>query len=164
MCLYTPALNVSGGKFYQSEHELVILNANESRVRRIRFGADHAQYPAPSYNGDSVGHWEGNTLVVHTIALKGPIGKIGGNVEDGYHTLLLANPTLELTERYTRNADGSELRIDKIFNDPGTDKPPYSMSTTLRYSADNFSMETEAGCEDFGDAVGPQYAGEKAAP
>jgi hypothetical protein len=161
MCLYTPAFLFNGGKFYQTERELIIVNSNELRVRRVHLNAQHAASPVPSYNGDAVGRWEGNTLVVDTIALKGSLGKIGGNVEDGYHTLLLANPTLHVIERFSRNVDGSELTIERVIDDPMGDKPVFRNKTTLRYAADTFNNETESGCEDFGDAFGPAYVGEK---
>ena len=42
-----------------------------SQVRRVR--TDGSKHPAdldPSYNGDSIGHWEGNTLVIDTVGLR----------------------------------------------------------------------------------------------
>jgi hypothetical protein len=41
-----------------------------SRLRRIRTdGRSHAADPDPSFHGDSIGHWEGDTLVVDTIGV-----------------------------------------------------------------------------------------------
>ena len=41
-----------------------------NRMRRIYTdGRSHPADPDPSFHGNSVGHWEGNTLVVDTIAL-----------------------------------------------------------------------------------------------
>src|SRR3569623_1354195 len=43
-----------------------------SQVPRIY--TDGRKHPAdldPSYNGDSIGHWEGDTLVVDTVGLRG---------------------------------------------------------------------------------------------
>jgi len=38
-----------------------------SRVRRIYLDRPHPANPAPNWNGHSIGHWEGDTLVVDTI-------------------------------------------------------------------------------------------------
>jgi hypothetical protein len=41
-----------------------------SRLRRIHTdGRPHPEDPDPSFHGDSVGHWEGDTLVVDTIGV-----------------------------------------------------------------------------------------------
>jgi len=41
--------------------------ANTSRVRRIYLNRQHPKNLAPTWNGDSIGHWEGDTLVVDTV-------------------------------------------------------------------------------------------------
>ena len=38
-----------------------------SRVRRIYLNREHPKDLLPTWNGDSIGHWEGDTLVVDTI-------------------------------------------------------------------------------------------------
>jgi hypothetical protein len=38
-----------------------------SQMRRIYLGRKHTEDPDPSYQGESIGHWEGDTLVVDTI-------------------------------------------------------------------------------------------------
>jgi hypothetical protein len=40
---------------------------NTSRVRRIYLNRQHPENLLPSWNGDSIGHWEGDTLIVDTI-------------------------------------------------------------------------------------------------
>jgi hypothetical protein len=41
-----------------------------SQMRRIYVdGRKHAEDPDPTYQGDSIGHWEGDTLVVDTVGL-----------------------------------------------------------------------------------------------
>ena len=54
----------------QSPEELTILFEMPRMVRRVRMNATHPSNLEPSYVGDSVGRWEGNTLVVDTAGLQ----------------------------------------------------------------------------------------------
>lgn len=40
---------------------------NVSRVRRVYLNRQHPKDLCPSWNGDSIGHWDGDTLVVDTV-------------------------------------------------------------------------------------------------
>jgi len=49
---------------------LWILTEFPQTIRRIPLdGRPHSKNPDPSFNGESLGHWEGDTLVVDTIAI-----------------------------------------------------------------------------------------------
>ena len=57
-------------EFLYSPGRVTIAIESDSQVRRVYTdGRKHPADPDPSYNGDSVGHWEGQTLVVDTVAL-----------------------------------------------------------------------------------------------
>jgi len=43
---------------------------NGDHVRRVRLNAHHPSHVTPSWYGDSVGHYEGDTLVVDTVGIK----------------------------------------------------------------------------------------------
>ncbi len=49
---------------------ITILYDGNMNVRRIRMNGTHPANPLPSPTGDSVGHWEGDTLDIDTIAVK----------------------------------------------------------------------------------------------
>ena len=61
----------------QSNDEVTLIYMQDHEVRRVRLNAQHPANVAPTWHGDSVGHYEGDTLVVDTIAMKvGPINVI----------------------------------------------------------------------------------------
>ena len=54
----------------QRPNEAIIIYSNDQRVRHIPLNVPHHQPVVPSYAGDSVGHYEGDTLVVDTVGIK----------------------------------------------------------------------------------------------
>ena len=61
----------------QAENEVTILYEEDHQVRQVRLNAAHPARVRPSWYGDSVGHFEGDTLVVDTIGIKtGPYAMI----------------------------------------------------------------------------------------
>lgn len=59
-----------GFEFLFTPGRVTMLTA-DNQVRRIYTdGRAHAKDAEPSYFGDSIGHWEGGTLVVDTVALR----------------------------------------------------------------------------------------------
>lgn len=57
-------------EFLYSPGRVTIAIESDSQVRRVYTdGRPHPADPDPAYNGDSIGHWEGDTLVVDTVAL-----------------------------------------------------------------------------------------------
>jgi len=47
-----------------------MLYSGNSEVRRVRLNEAHPSPPKPSSYGDSVGHYEGDTLVIDTVGVK----------------------------------------------------------------------------------------------
>ena len=74
-------------------------------------GRPHVPQSIREYQGDSVGHWEGNTLVVDTTNFTGLTAFRGSSEK------------LHLVERFTRTNDGT-LTYQFTVEDPATwDKP-----------------------------------------
>lgn len=48
----------------------VIMIYNGDHVRRVRLNASHPSHLTPSWYGDSIGHYEGDTLVIDTVGIK----------------------------------------------------------------------------------------------
>ena len=84
-------------RIVQTDSHVMILTEMNHDARIIRINASHRPASVRSWLGDSVGRWEGDTLVVETRsfletpALKG------------------ADRNLQVTERFTPQADGSLL-------------------------------------------------------
>ena len=78
----------------QQKNQITILYNEDHEVRRVRLNAQHPARVIPSWYGDSVGHFEGDTLVVDTIGIKvGPHSMV-----DSYGTP--QSEALHLVERY----------------------------------------------------------------
>jgi len=78
----------------QQEHQITILYAEDHQVRRVRLNSEHPAKLIPSWYGDSIGHFEGDTLVVDTVGIRvGPHSMI-----DSYGTPY--SEALHLIERY----------------------------------------------------------------
>jgi hypothetical protein len=50
--------------------DISIIYDQNANVRHIHMNAAHPAKPVPSAMGDSVGHWEGDTLVIDTVGVK----------------------------------------------------------------------------------------------
>src|ERR1700680_271268 len=62
--------------------EIVMLYPQDDQVRRVRMNGIHPKKLTPSAMGDSVGHYEGDTLVIDTVGIEvGP-----GTMVDRYGT------------------------------------------------------------------------------
>jgi hypothetical protein len=85
--------------------------------RIIWLNREHPKDIFPSYFGDSIGRWEGATLVVDTIGFNGRLWiseNVGHYMSDAFH----------LVERY-RLVDATHLELDMVYSDPKAwaDKP-----------------------------------------
>ena len=83
----------------QQKDEVVLLYVNDHKVRHVRLNVPHPEHVTPSWQGDSVGHYEGDTLVVDTVGIKtGPFSSV-----DRYGTPF--SEAMHVVERY-RLIDG----------------------------------------------------------
>jgi hypothetical protein len=97
-------------EFIVQPDRVTILFEVLSQVRRIYTdGRKHPEDLDPSFNGDSIGHWEGDTLVVDTVGMRGDtvFDVTGAAHSDAIH----------VTERIRRiSADSIEDRM--VVEDP----------------------------------------------
>ncbi len=61
----------------QEPRQITILYEQDHEVRRVRMNQPHPAKLTPSWYGDSVGHYEGDTLVIDTVGQKtGPFAML----------------------------------------------------------------------------------------
>jgi len=65
---------VQGMQLLQHKDQVTFIYMQDHEVRRVRLNAQHPAKVTPSWHGDSIGHYEGDTLVIDTIGMKvGPV-------------------------------------------------------------------------------------------
>jgi hypothetical protein len=78
----------------QQPDKIIFLYPNDHQVRYVRMNGSHPAQVRPSWYGDSVGHYEGDTLVIDTVGVKiGPFAMV-----DFYGTPY--TEALHVVERY----------------------------------------------------------------
>jgi hypothetical protein len=87
-------------------------------------GREHAKDLDPSYFGHSVGHWDGDTLVVDTVGFN---EKFWLTREGIPHTEFL-----HLTEHFTRT-DSNTLKYEATVDDPGAYTKPWTGGWLIRW-------------------------------
>jgi hypothetical protein len=109
-------------KIVQTPKEIVILYEYMSTFRMIPLNAKHPDDLLPSYMGDSVGHWEGNTLVVDVIGFNDRTWLAGTGT---FHS-----EALHVTERYTR-VDRDRIDYEVTMDDPKVFTKPWTLRSSL---------------------------------
>ena len=96
--------------------QVSFLFEEQNHFRLIRLGGTHPKDVDPSYMGDSIGHWEGDTLVVDTVAFnnKTTLDQVGMPHSEALHVI----------ERYRRVA-ANKLEIRLTIDDPGVFSKPW---------------------------------------
>jgi len=116
-------------EFVLTPGRVTILHELDSQVRRIYTdGRAHARDPELSYAGESIGHWEGETLVVHTTAISPKAELLAG---------LRGSGRTQVTERI-RLRDRTHLQIDTVVEDPVALTAPWRFSRVYERIAPRF--------------------------
>ncbi len=105
----------AGKQIVQSPTEVAILSEMNHDLRIVRLGTPGhpAQHPPANvrvWMGDSIGHWQGDTLVVETTNF---------HPDEGWRGYYMVSPDARVTERFTRTAR-HEIRYAFEVDDPAT--------------------------------------------
>ena len=124
-CLPTgvPRMNPYPWRMVQSidgKYIFILFEGNIHSYRQIFLdGRKHLSDPDPTWYGHSIGHWEGDTLVVDTV---------GFNDKFWFGASGLPHTTkLHTVERFTRT-DASTMSWDITIDDPGAYAKPFTLS------------------------------------
>jgi hypothetical protein len=146
-----------GMQLIQRPDRITFLYSNDHEVRHVRLNQLHPAHVMPSWYGDSVGHYEGDTLVIDTVGVKvGPFAMVdmyGTPHTESLHVveryrLLDYEAAKEAEERgqkelfLIRNADpgfardpgyrGKGLQLDFTVEDDGVFTKPWSAAISYR--------------------------------
>jgi hypothetical protein len=146
-----------GMEMLQQKDAVTILYVNDHEVRHVRLNAQHPAQVMPSWYGDSVGHYEGDMLVIDTVGFKkGPFAMLdvyGTPFTERLHVveryrLIDHDAAKEMEERPDReNIDilvsdsglardldykGKALQLDFTVEDEGVFTTPWSARVTYQ--------------------------------
>jgi hypothetical protein len=177
-----------GMQMFQQPDKITIFYSENREMRRVRINEPHPAHVTPSWYGDSVGHYEGDTLVIDTVGVKvGPFAML-----DLYGTP--HSPALHVVERYrlldyeaakaaeergekenfglpmadfgvARDPDykGKGLQLEFTVEDEGVFTTPWSATVTYRRPSVALGEWPEVACADGARAYDPHDLGKKAA-
>lgn len=129
-----PGYSTGGGvkRFVQTPAMLLMLSEDLTFRQIFTDGRKLEANPNPTWMGYSVGHWDGDTLVIESNGFNDRTWML-----DGYpHT-----EKLKMTERY-RRPDFGHLEATVTFEDPSVYARPITVPVAARYSADNQLLES----------------------
>jgi hypothetical protein len=150
-------LRAQATQIIQQRHQILILYEGDHQYRRIRLNQRHPVDVAPSWYGDSVGHFEGDTLVVDTVGVRvGPfsmIDRLGTPYSENLHLVerfrlvdrdiaeaVMARNEFENGRLENSTSDPNDrrktLQIQFTVEDPLTFTVPWSASVTYRRNLD----------------------------
>jgi hypothetical protein len=110
--------------FMQTPKQVTMIFSGDAQVRRVYLDVPHSADLTPSWYGESVGHYDGDTLVVDTVGLNDK------TFIDNYRTPHTAK--LHVVERYKLIDGGKTLQVTFRVEDPDTFYQPWSAIGKLR--------------------------------
>jgi hypothetical protein len=117
----------------QTPTEVIELFEYDHSVRHIHLDrSKHLPDLAPTYMGDSIGHWEGDTLVVDTIGLNNKrwLDRVGHPASDQMHII-----------EHIRKTDAKTLQVNLTFDDPKAYTRTWTSVIRFRLHPDWYIME-----------------------
>ena len=126
----------------QTPTQVVILHEYMSVFRVIPLNAEHRTDVGPAYMGDSVGHWEGDTLVVEVTNFN---GKNWFDRAGNFHS-----DALKVTERYSPISPDA-IRYEAAIEDPKTFTRSWSIAMPLYRRLEENATVLDYPCIEFAE-------------
>jgi hypothetical protein len=119
-CLVAGMVRAFKGNFpwemVQTDKQLVFLFEEDGRVNQIPFRSAHRKNLKPTWYGDPIARWEGDTVVIDTI---------GFNEKTPFIQAVHHTPALHTVMRMRLINDGKNLEIRTTIDDPGSFSRPW---------------------------------------
>src|SRR5258707_3875848 len=156
-----------GMEMLQRPNSITILYVFDHEVRHVRLNETHPAQLTPSWFGDSVGHYEGDTLVIDTVGIKtGPytmVDQFGTPHTQALHVIERYRPidyeaAKQALERGAKenasfvnndsgvladlNAKGQHLQLDFTVEDVGAFTTPWSATVIYRPGVSAFGASS----------------------
>jgi hypothetical protein len=110
--------------FVQTPQHVRMIAQHDNDVRRIYLNVPHSENPKPSWYGESVGHYEGDTLVIDTIGLNDK------TFIDNFRTP--HSEKLHVVERLRLVEGGKFLEAEVLIDDPAVFLKPLHVTKRSR--------------------------------
>jgi hypothetical protein len=127
--------------FLQTPKQVTMVWMQNHQTRRVYMDVPHSAGAAPSWYGESVGHYEDDTLVVDTMGIS-PRSYI-----DNYQTP--HTDQLHVVERFHMINGGRMLEVNVHVEDPGAFTTPWN--AVQRYRRTNTGPMSEVVCAENND-------------
>jgi hypothetical protein len=152
-----------GMQILQQPDKIIVLYPFDHQFRQVRMNARHPPHVTPSWYGDSIGHYQGDTLVIDTVGIKiGPFSMIdwfGTPYTEALHLveryrLIDYDATSQAIERDAKehaqsvnpdngpradpNYKGEGLQIQLTVEDKGAFTMPWTATVTFRRALDEW--------------------------
>jgi hypothetical protein len=127
--------------FLQTPQQVSMIWMQDHQVRRVYMDVPHSANVKPSWFGESVGHYDSNTLVVDTTGISSK------TYVDNYQTP--HTDQLHVVERFHTIEDGKMLEVNIHVEDPGAFTTPWN--AIQRYRRTNNGPLSEAVCAENND-------------
>jgi len=95
----------------QTDKEILLIQELDQQTRHIYMNVPHSKDPKPSWYGESVGHFEGDELVIDTIGMNDK------SFVDNYRTP--HTDQIHVVERFRIVEGGKTLQVTATVDDPG---------------------------------------------
>ncbi len=122
-----PLMVIAGAPYpiqiLETPGQVTLLFEEQNHFRIIHLDGRHPEDPDPGFMGHSIGHWEGDTLVVDTVGLneRTTIDQVGMPHSEDLHLL----------ERW-RRLDGGTLEVRVTLTDPKTFSSPWQTRSVYK--------------------------------
>lgn len=131
--VYPAGTGASGLRRIVQHPSFMAILYQEMTFRQVYLdGRELEASPFPTWEGYSVGHWEGDTLVVESNGFN--------NLTWLHRDGLPHTEQLRITERY-RRLDFGHIEIQLTYNDPGTFTEPVEATIMMEFRPDNELLE-----------------------